>query len=253
MEKPTIENIDQWMFDAVEGNLDAAQIVQLDTLLAENPELLEEKSLWAESAVTAEAVVYPGTKDFIRVPFWFNYKTYAAAGVALLLSFGAYQFLNSDKEGFILASQSLDHKMVWGQDDLTQNTFSQVAPSEVISTENIEENVIEEKVVVENLVAVNSQELKTPLQSAASNSSTQKETSNIITQKVANKIARTVDDENILSSIANKNELDDNEASSEQSILQSKLIIESPTGIKVSPKTESDNRIENIKLTKAGE
>ena len=47
--KPTLENIDQWLFDALEGNLSPAQEQALEDFIAQNPELELEQQAWLKS------------------------------------------------------------------------------------------------------------------------------------------------------------------------------------------------------------
>ena len=159
MEKPTIENIDQWMFDAVEGNLDAAQMTALDELLAAHPEILEEKTLWEASSLTPEEVVFPNTNDYIRTPFWWNYKTYAAAAILLLISWGTYSYFTGGNQETLLASQSAEHKMVWsmtaeGNQALTINSKEDLEPSS-IETSLIAKNVLANKETKKEKLAAN--------------------------------------------------------------------------------------------------
>ena len=48
--KPTLDNIDQWFFDSIEGNLSTEQQELLAQFIAQHPELELEQEAWAQAA-----------------------------------------------------------------------------------------------------------------------------------------------------------------------------------------------------------
>jgi hypothetical protein len=82
--KPTLENIDQWLFDALEGNLNTTQEQALQDFIAQNPELELEQQAWFKTNYTASEVTFEPKAALYRKKK-FGYKPFAAAAVLLLL------------------------------------------------------------------------------------------------------------------------------------------------------------------------
>lgn len=98
MNGPSINNIDQWLFEAAEGNLSATQEAQLDAFLLENPAFVEEQEVWAEAKVVADSPVYPHIDTLLKKPIWVRPAVYipAAAVVIFGMVYGFSTFMNSD-------------------------------------------------------------------------------------------------------------------------------------------------------------
>jgi len=82
--KPTLENIDQWLFDALEGNLSPAQEQALEDFIAQNPELELEQQAWLKTNYAASEVTFEPKAALYRKKK-FGYKPFAAAAILLLL------------------------------------------------------------------------------------------------------------------------------------------------------------------------
>jgi hypothetical protein len=82
--KPTLENIDQWLFDALEGNLSPAQEQALEDFIAQNPELELEQQAWSKTNYAASELTFEPKAVLYRKKK-FGYKPYAAAAILLLL------------------------------------------------------------------------------------------------------------------------------------------------------------------------
>jgi Type IX secretion system membrane protein PorP/SprF len=72
MSNPSFENIDQWLFEYMEGNLSPSQITQLERFLLNNPEFDADMDAWQLAKADATPVVFPGVVGRKRkpVPFW---------------------------------------------------------------------------------------------------------------------------------------------------------------------------------------
>ena len=82
--KPTLENIDQWLFDALEGNLSPAQEQALEDFIAQNPEFELEQEAWQKTNYTASQITFEPKAALYRKKR-FGYKPFAAAALLLLL------------------------------------------------------------------------------------------------------------------------------------------------------------------------
>jgi 6-pyruvoyl-tetrahydropterin synthase len=56
--KPTLENIDKWFFDSLEGNLSTDQQELLAQFIAQHPELELEQEAWAQSSFEAKPITF---------------------------------------------------------------------------------------------------------------------------------------------------------------------------------------------------
>lgn len=90
--KPTLDNLDQWLFDSVEGNLSQEQQELLAQFFAQNPELSLEQDAWEQASYTAAPITFePKAALYRKRRFNQNYY-YAAAALLLLLFAGSYFF-----------------------------------------------------------------------------------------------------------------------------------------------------------------
>jgi hypothetical protein len=104
--KPTLENIDQWLFDALEGNLSPAQEQALEDFIAQNPELELEQQAWLKTNYAASEVTFEPKAALYRKKK-FGYKPFAAAAILLLLlAVGFYQNQESPSKGTLSKSTS---------------------------------------------------------------------------------------------------------------------------------------------------
>lgn len=108
----TLENYEEWMCLHVDGELDAAQTQALMAFVTEHPELKDELALFEATKFKPETklifdqkeqLLQPKTISFLPFNHWKTYS--AAAGVALLLGFGAQQILNDSKDSFSTVAQ----------------------------------------------------------------------------------------------------------------------------------------------------
>lgn len=96
--KPTLDNLDQWLFDSVEGNLSQEQQELLAQFFAQNPELSLEQDAWEQASYTAAPITFePKAALYRKRKFSQNYY-YAAAALLLLLFGGSYFF---KQEGYL--------------------------------------------------------------------------------------------------------------------------------------------------------
>jgi hypothetical protein len=56
--KPTLDNIDQWLFDAMEGNLSPVQQQLLEEFIAQHPDLDLEAEAWSLSTYSAAPITF---------------------------------------------------------------------------------------------------------------------------------------------------------------------------------------------------
>lgn len=90
--KPTLDNLDQWLFDSVEGNLSQEQQELLDQFFAQNPELSLEQDAWEQTSYTAAPITFePKAALYHKRKFSQNYY-YAAAALLVLLFAWSYIF-----------------------------------------------------------------------------------------------------------------------------------------------------------------
>ncbi|MDP4739485.1 MAG: hypothetical protein NWQ65_03820, partial [Crocinitomicaceae bacterium] len=104
--KPTLENIDQWLFDALEGNLSPAQEQVLDDFIAQHPELELEQEAWFKTNYVASEITFEPKAALYRKK-QFGYKPFAAAAVLLLLlAVGFYQNQEAPSKGTLSKAPS---------------------------------------------------------------------------------------------------------------------------------------------------
>ncbi len=104
--KPTLENLDQWLFDSVEGNLSAEQQQLLDNFLASQPELLLEQEMWKEANFSSGPITFePKTALYRKKQFAFKY--YHAAALLLLL-LGIVNFMTYSEQSQNKSNSSND-------------------------------------------------------------------------------------------------------------------------------------------------
>lgn len=99
MSKINHENIDKWLFDSVEGNLNGSQQRELQSFLKANPEYQEDLSAWQNSTLEntpAGEYVYADQLNKIAKP---SYARYAVAATLVLLMLGSAGILYNSYNG----------------------------------------------------------------------------------------------------------------------------------------------------------
>jgi hypothetical protein len=102
---PTLDNIDQWFFDSLEGNLSTEQQELLDQFIAQHPELELEQEAWSQSAFEANPITFEPKSALYRKKQW-GYKPFAAAALLLLLFGGSYFYFTFNKNTISKAQQA---------------------------------------------------------------------------------------------------------------------------------------------------
>mgnify|MGYP000323027553 CR=1 FL=1 len=96
--KPTLDNLDQWLFDSVEGNLSQEQQELLAQFFAQNPELSLEQDAWEQASYTAAPITFEPKAALYRKRRINQNYYFAAAALLLLLFAGSYFF---KQEGYL--------------------------------------------------------------------------------------------------------------------------------------------------------
>lgn len=102
---PTLDNIDQWFFDSLEGNLSTEQQELLEQFIAQNPELELEQEAWAQASFEAKPITFEPKSALYRKKEW-SYKPFAAAALLLLLFGGSYLYYSSNRNTISAAHQA---------------------------------------------------------------------------------------------------------------------------------------------------
>ena len=103
--KPTLDNIDQWFFDSLEGNLSTEQQELLAQFIAQHPELELEQEAWTQSSFEAKPITFEPKTALYRKKQW-GYKPFAAAALLLLLFSGSYFYFSANKNSVTPAHQA---------------------------------------------------------------------------------------------------------------------------------------------------
>lgn len=103
--KPTLDNIDQWFFDSLEGNLSTEQQELLAQFIAQHPELELEQEAWAQSSFEAKPITFEPKAALYRNKQW-SYKSFAAAALLLFLFSGSYFYFSSDRNAITPTHQA---------------------------------------------------------------------------------------------------------------------------------------------------
>lgn len=91
--KITHQNVDKWLFDYCEGNLNPADKKQLFAFIEENPEYREDLDAWKDSFLTPEPVPVFEEADALLVPETVAWRPLAVACLALLLVGGTAGYM----------------------------------------------------------------------------------------------------------------------------------------------------------------
>lgn len=91
MSKPSFSNIDLWLFELAEGNLNEQQVEDLKIFLLQHPELDVEKDVWEMAKVAPSKSVYPDTALLEKKEPKRLYYATGSIAILLLLFVGCYQ------------------------------------------------------------------------------------------------------------------------------------------------------------------
>jgi hypothetical protein len=103
--KPTPDNIDQWLFDALEGNLSPEQEQMLEEFIAQNPEFELEQDAWSQTNYSAAPITFEPKSALYRKR-QFSYKHFAAAAIVLLLLAVKAFFFNQSSPSLAIEKSS---------------------------------------------------------------------------------------------------------------------------------------------------
>jgi hypothetical protein len=103
--KPTLDNIDQWLFDALEGNLSPEQEQMLEEFIAQNPEFEIEQDAWSQTSYSAAPITFEPKSALYRKR-QFSYKHFAAAAILLLLLAVKAIFFNQSSPSLAIEKRS---------------------------------------------------------------------------------------------------------------------------------------------------
>ena len=92
MSKPSFSNIDLWLFEYAEGNLNADQEAQLELFILQHPELDVERDMWEMAKVNKVEATYPETENLYRRKPVGAYVGMGAVAL-LLLMFTGYSIM----------------------------------------------------------------------------------------------------------------------------------------------------------------
>lgn len=92
MSKPSFSNIDLWLFELAEGNLNPQQVEELRIFLLQHPELDVEKDVWEMAKVNSKEYTFPNTAALEKKEPKRVYYAMGSIAAMLLLLVGCYQF-----------------------------------------------------------------------------------------------------------------------------------------------------------------
>jgi len=105
MSKPSFSNIDLWLFELAEGNLNPQQVEELRIFLLQHPELDVEKDVWEMAKVQPVADnAFPNTASLEKKEPKRIYYAIGSVAAMLLLFVGCYQFYGDIQTPVQLAS-----------------------------------------------------------------------------------------------------------------------------------------------------
>ncbi|MDG2464942.1 MAG: type IX secretion system membrane protein PorP/SprF [Crocinitomicaceae bacterium] len=128
MSNPSFENIDNWLFEYMEGNLSPTQVAQLEKFMLNNPDFEPDMDAWQLAKADASPVEFPGTIGRKRkpVPFWLV-STLALTTVFVAgMFFGT--FVNPADTKTLQAesaAQTQEYKIALLTSDINLNTIGQ--------------------------------------------------------------------------------------------------------------------------------
>lgn len=104
MSKPSIENIDRWLFDYQEGNLSASQVADLEHFMLNHPDLDVDVDAWKSAEVLAEGVpaYVPAANLYKTTNTSYYYIGAGAVAVALTVLIGFNSFFTPSSTYFML-------------------------------------------------------------------------------------------------------------------------------------------------------
>lgn len=138
--KPTLENIDQWLFDALEGNLSPAQEQALEDFIAQNPELELEQQAWSKTNYAASEITFEPKAVLYRKKK-FGYKPFAAAAILLLL-LATKSFLSNQTNPSLSKPSTEHHFSTTEQSKTSQTSTPKSAPQTSSSSFSVISSII---------------------------------------------------------------------------------------------------------------
>ncbi len=96
------ENIEQYFFDFVEGNLSKSQQKELEQFVLENPEFKPDFDAWKASVLPDEKIVAPDFSDLIKKPWYANWLNFGMIlGGTILIGTTLFLLLSEESKNDI--------------------------------------------------------------------------------------------------------------------------------------------------------
>lgn len=102
MSNPSFENIDRWLFEYVEGNLNPEQVARLEQFISAHPELQQELNNWKSAKSEKEPVIFD-TTAYIKANPWIGYSKYAALALLFTgISYFIFDYFSPKNAQYVL-------------------------------------------------------------------------------------------------------------------------------------------------------
>ncbi|MEY4595888.1 MAG: hypothetical protein RLZZ506_302, partial [Bacteroidota bacterium] len=133
--KPTLDNIDQWLFDAIEGNLSPDQQQLLEEFIAQHPDLDLEAEAWSLSTYSAAPITFePKAALYRKKRITYKHLTSAAAILLVLLAVKSIFSLQTTPTTHLSATKPSSKSVSAPSDPLAPQPVSSSSSSSVSSS-----------------------------------------------------------------------------------------------------------------------
>lgn len=92
MSNPSFDNIDKWLFEYAEGNLNDNQKAQLELFILQNPALEQELDAWENAKIDATPSFFPNIDAYTRKPFAWMLPSSIFGATVLAISLASFNF-----------------------------------------------------------------------------------------------------------------------------------------------------------------
>lgn len=184
MSSPSFENIDQWFFEFVEGNLSPAQQNQLMEFISQHPELMEELKTWQQANYQAPTQPEFNSAILLKRSSFYTHPAFVAASSVIVVFIAIWAYLQYTPEALyseskidtnIITTGEKESRIFFAESSFdTENSNNETTVSLTSSYKSTENNLIatnnteqesksylnkKEVIAIENFYETNTNEL----------------------------------------------------------------------------------------------
>ncbi|MCO5269672.1 MAG: type IX secretion system membrane protein PorP/SprF [Brumimicrobium sp.] len=119
MSSPSFENIDQWLFEYMEGNLSSTQETQLMQFVAENPELAMELDAWKKTKISNSQTTEFAVEGLLKPAPQYAKPIAITSGVLMLVLLG-WWITSLYTLSPLYLTENIDTSIIYAENQFTQ-------------------------------------------------------------------------------------------------------------------------------------